>query len=482
MDTYFRSPPKNWIESRGNPRDFYQSPRETKYPSIDPHLLAEVAKMHTWQRHRMMVNDTRFLFQRSDILKAAVVQKADYSVGMAWKPQYTGSDPDYKRIAEPVVEDWMLASNARSRAFPFRTMLHIGSQSIDREGDFFLIPRRARSGFPLLEARDGTQCGNRNHKQFVEGGRFDGARIENGVVYNDRRTRPIAYQFLGESAEQDVIVPARNVIHCYDPLYFSQDRGIPSIAYGVGRWYSKLKILDAEESAVLVNAKLALLDSNQNRRDQTEAARVLGTATGATDGRPPKVQMLDDGLIAYVRSQGELKAHENKRPSATWEGFMDYLTRAGITGMGWSYELVWNMKELRGPGARAIGETAQRAIEHRQDRLLPAASSALLHGVQGLTEMGQIPFVGDWFKWSFTLPPKWSIDIGRDKDAELESWKAGHENDRGILSRNGMNHDEHFRERARDWKRKREIAEEEGVPMSIMEQRTPNGNAPSEIQ
>jgi hypothetical protein len=94
--------------------------------------------------------------------------------------------------------------------------------------------------------------------------------------------------------------------------------------------------------------------------------------------------------------------------------------------------------------------------------------------------IGRISRSTDWWRWKFTLPPKFSIDNGRDGQSRREDYKLGHKNLRGILGEQGIAYDHHRRERKGEvvdlLSDALEVAEEKKVPfglvLSLMQQQT----------
>ena len=75
---------------------------------------------------RTLLSASRKLFTNMGIVKSAVIQKANYSVGRSWNPVYNGKDKEWGRLAE----DWLLnqfypASDVRGSMFDFKTDLYV---------------------------------------------------------------------------------------------------------------------------------------------------------------------------------------------------------------------------------------------------------------------------------------------------------------------------------------------------------------------
>lgn len=460
----------------------YQGSQDTSYRQIRPKLDRDLFDILPQVRHRAMISDSRWIYGTGGgMVAGAVHQKADRVVGKAWKPQYLGRHSQWKSEAEALISQWVKICDVRGAPFNWAQDWWIGSKSIDVDGDFFIFPTFGGSDgkYPLLQFIEAHRIGQRAAGlKVVTGGRYDGAKIRNGIIYN-RFNRPIAYNLLGETSDEDRTIRARDVIHVFDPKWFSQGRGIPTVANSILDWYDVSEIRNAEKIGVKANSKLAIVEKNATGKSNTAAAAVSGAGFSKENNKLQE-EVIADGLIRYLKSSGDIQAHTSARPGQTWEGFMDHIIRGAFMGMDWPFEVAWSMSGIAGPAVRSVIQKAQRSVENRQGSLITPTVSALLHGVQAFINNGDLDFVDDWYEWGVTMPPQFSIDVGRDSENARKDYIIGRRNMEDLLEEDGKDEEEHYRRRARSWKLREQIAEEEDVPMHIFGIITPNGNAPQE--
>jgi uncharacterized Fe-S cluster-containing radical SAM superfamily enzyme len=105
-----------------------------------------------------------------------------------------------------------------------------------------------------------------------------------------------------------------------------------------------------------------------------------------------------------------------------------------------------------------------------------AIKSGILPAYKGADE-------GGFLKWDFTLPPKFSIDLGRDSAARREDYKLGFKNLSEVIAEQGQVLEQHMDARERETvdliNRAKRISDGTGVDfgtaLSMLQQRTASG-------
>lgn len=460
-------------------QDLYPSPADSSKRGRRPNLDRPTWAMIPQSRHRSMLSDARYLYAGSGAIAGACDKVADYAVGWAWQPRYTGSNPEFRAIAEPIVNRWLGTCDVRGGQWNWRTGLRAACHAIDRDGDCFavLTVDQETSGPRLqwIEAdRIGTPSGSDGigSKAIVpdlpETRGYAGRQILCGVIM-DEQMRPLGFNVLpydGYVSAQDWrIIPAASVVWIHDPKWFSQSRGIPSLVRGILDWYDLHETVGAEAIAAKVNSSLALIETNETGRREI-GREAIGAAAMPTPGRQGiQVQAIEQGLIRYIKSTGKLEAHRSDRPSNGWLALMEHLTRSAFAGMGLPYEFAWDSSKIGGAGVRAMVGQVQRCIENRQRVLETPARAMLLYAVASYMRRGDIPFAGDWWAWEFSMPSLFSVDMGRDSQNRREDFAVGVRTLSGILAEESVSAREHLEERANDYLIAKEISDARGVPM-----------------
>jgi hypothetical protein len=84
----------------------------------------------------------------------------------------------------------------------------------------------------------------------------------------------------------------------------------------------------------------------------------------------------------------------------------------------------------------------------------------LVYAIAKAIKSGILPKNPDWFKWSFNMPQKISIDAGRDSAAYQNEYKLGARNLTEWLAERGKSIEDHYRERAVEIVARKRIQEE----------------------
>jgi len=442
-----------------------------------PNLLADASRMLPAIHYRELLSDSRYIYTSGNgMVAGAVHKKADYTIGDSWWPQYVGSDSAWRARSEPYVNEWSQSCELRGLPYTWNRIAWLSSVCLDRDGDCFcLLTNDPDTGRPAYQFFEAHRVASPSGIGIVPSGPYKDATLVNGIAY-DRFNRPVAYNFVpdnwnwGSSAAMWNWIPARSVIHIFDPRWFSQGRGVPAISYGIFDWYDMSEICDAEKISVKANSALAIIEKNETGMHDNTAQTIASRSAnwpGCGAGKP-QFEMMENGLFRYIKTNGEITSHKSDRPSGTWQGFMEHIARGAFSGMDWPIEVAWNMASVGGAAVRAVVNQAQRSVNSRQSVLRSAFRNALLYAVGQMIEVGELPFTQDWALWTFTTPPKFSVDVGRDRQNQREDLTVGSVTLTQIVNDMGGDTEAHLRTRAKDYKLALQVAEQEGVPVEVV--------------
>jgi capsid protein len=454
------------------------SPVDSNQRSVPAQLAHDAANLMPWHRHRQMLMDGRTLYVAGDgIVSGAVHRKADMAIGDAWMPRYEGVDTAWKRRAEELIHTWTNSCDVRGVPFDWQKDLWLISKSLDVDGDIGVLFTRDSDGWPrhqLIEAHRIFQAGTISTEAktppVVQDGRYAGRWMYNGVISDDAM-RPVAFRVAkpgidplarGVPSGDYVDIPAESMVLVHDPRWYSTARGIASICHGMMGWYDVMDTRDAEKVAAKVNSMLTLIHKNET------GSRPADDLLGLGDADKVHQEVMNGGLIQYIRHKDSIEAHMANRPSGGWQWFMDHMIRCAMIGMDVPMEVVYDMSKLSGPGVRAVFQQLQRSVVSRQSCIWNPARRMVLHAVATFIAGGMLPFTTDWWRWGFTYPPFATIDVGRDGQNRREDYKLGMTTLSDTLAEQGVSVDEHFAKRASDYLKAAEKSEATGVPMEYL--------------
>jgi capsid protein len=464
-------------------RDIYRSPQ---YRNVD----GDIDRLIPMHDRRTLASLSRRLYANMGVPRAAINQKADYSVGEAWLPTYTGTADREAGLAATSYMQNVLYPNSdiRGGMYDWQTQLRLTSVAIDRDGGEFILKTRDSSGtFPQFQAIPYHQVWSKDcvDNKPLEKGEYKGLLIRDGIIYNDAG-RQVAYRVsTGENPEDYKDIPSWQIIHAMNPEWQEQGRGLPSFTHALEDLKHCLQSTEYERIRQMIVSSIGLIEHNENGSpdfDDPANERLCGIDEGGV-----MVERIGPGMNRYFTagtgSKLEMVKHEN--PGEIWENFQDRMIRMSLIGIGWSYSMTWKPAG-QGTAERAEVERARRAISARQKILKYVAKQKLIYAYSVLRESGLIGEVAAPFSWSFTMPPRLSIDDGREAQMMREGYKLGSINMGDIQEAQGTTLEEHYRERAEEIALRKVIANEVsaryGVPIEDREMCMLTPNEPAQPQ
>lgn len=428
-----------------NPREIYRRPYEplTVKPIVEEVSLSD--------RMRLM-SDSRKIYANLGPAKGAINAKAMYSVGRAWLPRFEGADKKWgARAREWLLDQWYPIADIQGR--DFQTSLLLMSISVDRDGDMGGILTEYETGFPAIQLLPSHVIGQREGDVdkfgLVAGGEYRGLRMVEGVVLN-AVNRAVAYRILAADKKDDTYLTARDMQLLLEPEWADQARGFPGFSVAILDLRDLRDTQGYEKMASRLCSAWALMEYSETGVADTSDPRV-----GLGGGAPLSgltVQEISGGLVKHFKanSGGKLEVLKSDRPGDAWEKFMNRLIRNAMTGIGWPYELAWDISQLTGANGRMMLATAMRAVEDRQDLLRPFAKRAVGYACAKAIKMGILPPSDDWWRWNFTMPARMTADYGRDKAQDREDYLAGITNLTELCAERGLDVDQHIAQRAEE--------------------------------
>ena len=402
------------------------------------------------------------LYTNLGVLKAAIDQKADYSVGEAYLPKYVGESDfeDGRGIAAFMRKMWFPRCDVRGGIYNWNRLLRLTSIAIDRDGDVFWLLVKGGDNYPRIQQIPAHRVGNAiDHGGKVTTGKFIGRKIVDGVIQTSEG-RALAYRVLtGDDMNTFVDVDARDMIHVIDPTAARQSRGLPAFTHALEDMRAAIAATADERMRQGLVSRLHALIYNDSGGPDTDDPFISmndttrgGCSTVACEEMP--------GGVRYMRAgSGEkIEQMRHESPGDMWENFQDRMIRMAISGVKWSYSLVWKSSG-QGTSERAEIVKARRAITGRQCDLDYAARRALAWAYSVFEEQGLVPLLDHPFSWEFSRPPRLTVDDGREAKIELEEWRAGLRNTSQITeARYGMTEQEFELSRAHEVARRKVLA------------------------
>lgn len=432
------------LDQFGSPQKYLEAARPSRqrvWQSSAAKDFDELVSHFDWAT---VVGASRRLYQNEGIVRGTIDQKASYSVGAAFLPEFLGQDAGFSELAKQWLASWYSLCEVRGPLFDFQTVLFLTSVAIDRDGDAFILLTEA-NGYPQIQLIPAHRIGQRDNAATVASGGYKGLRIRKGVIFN-RAGRAVAYRVLGDTQAEDKDISARELIHVFDPSFAEQSRGLPLFSHAVNAFRDMREASEREMAAQLLLSSLAFVEHNPyGGPDPSDP-----TIEYASDGTP-SCQSFEGGTVRFFKAGDGSKIEEvaNNRPGANWQAFHDRLIRNSLVGTGWPLALV-NMAQGNGTADRISLLQGKKAVADRQHLLKPLCKRIITFALGKAIDAGLLPAAKSWWNWTFSVDNRLSIDLGRDSNSLREEYKLGLKNLTQILAEEGTNVADHLRQRAEE--------------------------------
>ena len=384
--------------------------------------------------HRELLSASRYLAANFGPIRGAILQMANYAIGNAFQVQYTGNDREWGREMERVIGEHDKICDFRGAPYDFRTGLILSLVSIIRDGDAFCVFTETANGYPQVQHIPAHRVGGCDGDGKVEGGQYDGKRIQYGMILDDYG-RQLAIRVAGAFGDADefVDVPANNVATEYRPEFLDQIRGFPWLSGAIYDLSDIFDLRDFIKTALKAEASITLVEHNEQGEAMPQSAigsaLVSGTVTPDATGSAstePSVEYMDDSTIRYFRAGvgARIEAPNSQRPSIQSQEFSREILRSAFESLGWPIEF-YDPSGLGGANVRLRVAQARRTVEALQQIAHRMATRRHLYAIAKLIKGKWLPPCDDWWKITHKCPRDLTVDNGRDTKADIELYLKG---------------------------------------------------------
>ena len=445
--------------------EFYPGGRNDQRRFNSRNLAQDIVDMMSANKHRMILGDSRYIYQAFSSVAGAVKQKANYVYGGSWRLQSLSTDTDFAQAVEEDFKRLDHMFDIRGTNFSLRKNVWRGSKLLDVDGDFFVIlTEQPDTGFPKLQFLESHKIGDWGevyNGYVADGGYYKGKRILTGVIVDDYMA-PLAYRVKDDTQKrgyQDV--PANSVVHFADLEWFSQGRGTPAIASAMLEWYDLSETREAQKVKTKLNSILTLIESTESgMRDVGRNALGIGGGSSA-----PATQYVDSGLIRIIKNGSSLQAHTANDPPEGWVKFTQLVEQSAFYALGWRREML-DSSSVGGAGVRGFAADINKSIASRSEVLENGYRRLAQYIIAKRAKQGAYSLPEDWWKITFSKPAEFTVDEGRMRKADLDDLRAGVITANDIVERRGGNYEEVILQRAKELATLKKIAEEYGHDVS----------------
>ena len=379
----------------------FEAVRWSPNRSAIPAQVSDCEVDYSDSARRILIGKSRYLCDNSPIIDGLVERFVTYIVGNGLTPSPASSSSEFNTLAASSWAAWCKYADISSRA-SFATLQRTIVRAMIVDGEIFVSLTRSAS--------------NRPRVQLIEAHRVK--RIE-----TDDFGRPSGYVLNGESSDKDgATIPAEFVVHFFRVRRAGQKRGIPLFASAINTAQDVHEILGFEKAAVKEQSTRRGVIKTQSGEAPMptvgRSQRASGTSTGKDD---TFYREIVGGETLVLRNGEEYNEHVSQRPSASWQGFVDFLSNTVCFPTGLPPSVFLQIK-VGGADTRRDLAAAQRVVSCWQQDI-EAGVQLIFEYVIAADVKTDLP--GDWRVVSWQYPRAITVDAGRQSAADREDVRSG---------------------------------------------------------
>lgn len=380
----------------------------------------------------VIVRRSREVFRNSGYKRESVATMGSYAIGEGIKPQSLATDPEMGIVYEEIWRKFSKQPEVTNR-HNMLAIKYLISRALDVDGEIFLVKTKDRFGNPKIQILETHDISNHTDEK---------KRIWDGIQV-DASGRPTFYHQVVKDKSKPMLtttkaIPARAVLHVFDPESPSAVRGIPAGQAGLNALTDVNEILAFETHATKQAAEMGLV-LKSNRDDALQDGDLGLNSEGASpDTDEEAIATALGGRVVRIDESETLETFNSSRPSPGLHDHLEELHRES-SGGGLPYEVLRDPSSVGGASVRLITSKTDRIVRYRQGLIISRALDHLFVYVVGfaITHDGVAATEG-WAKVRWITPRKVTVDAGRESrearmDLELGIVTVGeHLGERGL--------------------------------------------------
>lgn len=425
--------------------------------------------------HAELVTNCTQIICSTPILSAAVRQMTEWAfAGDSFQPIHAGVN----EAAGSLAEDWLVHDVfpncvRRTTHKSLIKAMQVSARGWIAQGDDLALFSEV-NGMPMMTVIPGTCIGNGDAKNgwwsstsvsggadfgnasgfgVCLGGKFDGYRIYNGIIFDDSE-EPIAARVLGwkRAGENPPLTPPRRGTAEWEPTFadfqlgfqfgahlaspydwHGMGRAIPRLSAQVPDWLDFRERDDAFQKGIKLAATKTVIHQLAEGQDAVGARGDAATQIETTDAEGNAtviwVDTMESGDVTYIGAKEKLAGMDFQNPHPNVEDFAVRKARECLSDLGWPYELT----DLNSSG-RAASRTTCELVNNSlwqlqvigEVRMDWFTRFAVAVGIKN----GHIPAwssgpLDDAYRWTFGYPREMSVDAGNDLKAWMDMLRIG---------------------------------------------------------
>lgn len=423
-----------------------ESPNRGRIPGASPTEFS--VEFDGYTRNELM-RKMRYLRKNSGFVREYINTLALYSCPVT--PQSLVEDGGWRREAEALYNERRRIADLTGR-FSGDQVQTLISKAIDTDGEIFIVKVLDDvTGLPRVQLIEAHRVGDYGAKDTT-----DGIKIDN-------RGRVVAIRVMQSSGESR-LVPARGVMHVFDPESPSAYRHSSPLSHAINHRLDVEELLAIEKKGVKDNLEITRIIQRLagDDVDDDELEGLLGGTYSGESTDPMAMQKILGGK-AFITQPGEkIESFSPNRPTPTFTGFIEHLDKESALG-AFPYEFI-NPAQLSGASSRLVTARVQRIAMRRSDVILEKYLRPDWFFVIGSAiDNGELPAIKGWHKIKGGYPKQVTVDAGRNDESLRRNIEMGIVPPSDAFAETGKSFAESMEQKAQDLKTLEEIASRNGL-------------------
>lgn len=510
----------------------YRTPstvRAEDRPRTRTTLAPEMSRNVSAYDRRELIDASRQL-KALPLIQGALRQKAMWACG-EWDVKFIGENKAWgQSMKEDIDNVGFKFATPNFENFPFQQLLKVTSEALDTDGAQLNVwirtganqfpqqkiveatmistqPPRSLGGYGAYGTRTGygMPFETINGITLVKGGAYDGARIQDGVIF-DRDNRRVAARVWGYDDSNNITftdVPSEFSQLLFEPSWANGVIGVPRMAAALVDLMRVGDINDWITTAIGIAARLAITrkthGGDPGGAERTEINMPEPGGQGTIDSPTVPAQITQErigaGIYELDANGEEISQVPFNRPSMEEEKFIYRINSESLWSVSVPIQL-FDPAAMGRAGARAVKEIFRMGIWERQQTLTRQTMGYLAWYIFKRMNNGSVPRNderggADAFMWKVELPAEYTVDEGNDRAADLNDIKMGAKSRSAYLAKYGEDFDEVDAEIFNEIRKRAQKAaaltaefpdKDFNQWLDTLEQRGPNAMAPTPVK
>jgi capsid protein len=385
-----------------------------------------------------VLRKARHFYQNSPIARALIERLVTFTVGASGiVPAPKSSSARWNQRARKYWDRWGKRCDVTGR-HNLASYQRMFLRAAFVDGDCFSVLTEDN----LLQLIEGHRIGTPSPPPVPPDNPSDG-------VLTDDVGRPLKYQLLDDKRQLDRNLPAESVVQHVFLERASQPRGISILASAMQNLHDVSDIVALEKQAVKSGSSTTDIIKTKSGEYNFEEA-VRNGATAPTVDSKVYYEQVFGATAKVLRTDDDFAQYRSERPSAAWQGFMDFLLASIAISTGIPPSVLTHGK-IGGADTRRDLAVAQRVVECWQSEIASQMDRVWEFIIEDADGLGSAP--ADWRDVEWQFPVKLTVDAGREAIADREDVRSGLVTLEEYCSRYGIDWTEHVAQLAKEQER-----------------------------